>query len=105
MYNSPQANTGGAIMFSAGMVAAAQAAQAAISLYRLEVDGERAFMESIKDLPSDQRSAAIQRRIEVKAQIRKEMNEERRHQEMCAAIRSAGQSSSLRPIDLFLLMR
>lgn len=58
---------------------------------RLEVEQERKqhelFMDSIKHLPVERRSELIKEREEMKEKIRQEMKEERRHRELCSAIR------------------
>lgn len=90
-------------MIGLEMIAVAQAAQRANIEYRLEMQAERAFREYIKDLPAEQQARMIVMRHEAQAQARKERNDERRHQELCSAIRASGQDNSFRPFDFFLL--
>lgn len=75
----------------------------AAAAYLCCVEEDRAFREAIKTLPAEDQARMLIKRREMAAQAKKERSEERRHQELCAAIRDSGQDNSFRPFDFFLL--
>lgn len=66
--------------------------------YEKEVEQDKQFKKAIEHLPVEQRDRALSIHYEMKERMRKERQEERRHQELCDAIRSTkptGQSNAL----------
>lgn len=66
--------------------------------YKAELVKEEAFKKAMEHLPVEQRARALSMHYEMKERMRKEKQEERRHQELCDAIRSTkptGQSNAL----------
>ena len=50
---------------------------------------EREFARRLSEMPIEQQTEAIRIRNEIKAKIAQEAKEERRHQELCRAIRDS----------------
>lgn len=72
-----------------GIEGAINALICAQAMYEHEREAEKRFAESIAHLPADQQAYAIRIRREVKERMKREAVIERRHQELCAAIRDA----------------
>lgn len=70
------------------MIYGVLAAMQSIELARLEQERERAFYAHVETLPPEMRYDAVRRYTEAKEKARLESIAERRHQELCEAIRS-----------------
>lgn len=72
-----------------GIMEAANALQWAMAMREHERESEKRFAESIAHLPPEQQAMAIKLRQDAKEKLAKEAEIERRHQELCRAIRES----------------
>jgi hypothetical protein len=63
---------------------------AALAMAEAAREEERRFAERVAELPADLREKLVADRAALKERNRREALEERRHQELCAAIRKSG---------------
>lgn len=68
-----------------------------VMLAQAERQSEVHFYASVQGLPEDERHARVQYYLEAKEKSRLEAIAERRHQELCAAIKEAGRRASFWP--------
>ena len=70
------------------MLGAVLGVQMAMAAFEAERQYEMHFMQMVKTLPIEQQASAIQARRQAQEKRRLEALEERRHRELCDAIRS-----------------
>ena len=72
-----------------GVYEAISALHWSLAMQEHEREAEKRFAASIADLPADQQAELIRVRSEAKEKARREREIERRHQELCQAIRDS----------------